>query len=44
MSIKATALCCPIAHDSTRALYELIYQLHTGQGLWWLGLLPGFAP
>ncbi len=31
------------AHDSMRALYELIYQLHTGQGLWWLGLLLGFC-
>ncbi|WP_247255099.1 PepSY domain-containing protein [Pseudomonas moorei] len=29
------------AHDSMRALYELIYQWHTGQGLWWLGLILG---
>ena len=24
-----------------REVYELVYQLHTGQGLWWLGLLLG---
>jgi sulfite reductase (NADPH) flavoprotein alpha-component len=28
-------------HNSTRDIYELIYQLHTGEGLWWLGLLLG---
>ncbi|MDO9640585.1 MAG: PepSY domain-containing protein [Pseudotabrizicola sp.] len=29
------------AHDTARRTYELIYQLHTGEGLWWLGLLLG---
>ncbi|MGV8897758.1 MAG: PepSY domain-containing protein [Burkholderiaceae bacterium] len=29
------------AHDGIRKTYELIYQLHTGEGLWWLGLLLG---
>lgn len=29
------------AHGSVRSIYELIYQLHTGEGLWWLGLLLG---
>jgi len=29
------------AHGSMHNLYELIYQLHTGEGLWWLGLLLG---
>lgn len=29
------------AHNHWRKLYELIYLLHTGQGLWWLGLLLG---
>lgn len=28
-------------HSKVRSLYELIYQLHTGEGLWWLGLLLG---
>ena len=31
------------AHDSMRQAYELIYQLHTGQGLWWLGLPLGLC-
>lgn len=31
------------AHDGIRRTYELIYQLHTGQGLWWLGLLLGLS-
>ncbi|BBP53123.1 NADPH flavoprotein [Pseudomonas sp. St386] len=31
------------AHDSMRNVYELIYQLHTGEGLWWLGLLLGLC-
>ncbi|MDA7088292.1 PepSY domain-containing protein [Pseudomonas sp. SA3-5] len=31
------------AHDSARRVYELIYQLHTGEGLWWLGLLLGVS-
>jgi sulfite reductase (NADPH) flavoprotein alpha-component len=29
------------AHDGVRSTYELIYQLHTGEGWWWLGLLLG---
>jgi sulfite reductase (NADPH) flavoprotein alpha-component len=29
------------AHDNARDAYEFIYQLHTGEGLWWLGLLLG---
>jgi sulfite reductase (NADPH) flavoprotein alpha-component len=28
-------------HNPTRNLYELVYQLHTGEGLWWLGLVLG---
>lgn len=31
------------AHDSTHKLYEFIYMLHTGEGLWWLGMLLGLA-
>lgn len=31
------------AHDATRKIYEQIYQLHTGEGLWWLGLLLGLC-
>lgn len=31
------------AHDRTHRLYELVYQLHTGEGLWWLGLLLGLC-
>ncbi|WP_339464269.1 PepSY domain-containing protein [Pseudomonas sp. EA_65y_Pfl2_P74] len=31
------------AHDAMRNLYELIYQLHTGEGLWWLGLPLGLC-
>ena len=30
-------------HDGIRRTYELIYQLHTGEGLWWLGLLLGLC-
>jgi len=29
------------AHSGVREAYELIYQLHTGEGLWWLGLALG---
>lgn len=29
------------AHDTRRNVYEFIYMLHTGQGLWWLGLILG---
>lgn len=32
-----------LAHNLTRRIYETIYMLHTGQGLWWLGLLLGSA-
>lgn len=31
------------AHGGARRAYELIYQLHTGEGLWWLGLLLGLC-
>ncbi|NLY13718.1 MAG: nitric oxide synthase [Gammaproteobacteria bacterium] len=30
-------------HDATHAFYEFMYMLHTGEGLWWLGLLLGLA-
>jgi sulfite reductase (NADPH) flavoprotein alpha-component len=30
-------------HSRTHKLYELIYSLHTGEGLWWLGLLLGLS-
>jgi sulfite reductase (NADPH) flavoprotein alpha-component len=29
------------AHSNVRGISELIVQLHTGEGLWWLGLLLG---
>ena len=28
-------------HGAARRVYETIYMLHTGQGLWWLGLILG---
>ncbi|GAB3402426.1 PepSY domain-containing protein [Massilia agilis] len=31
------------AHSGVRDTYELIYKLHTGEGLWWLGLLLGLC-
>lgn len=31
------------AHGSVREAYELVYSLHTGEGLWWLGLLLGLC-
>src|SRR3546814_9052725 len=31
------------AHNSTREYYELIFKLHTGEGLWWLSLLLGLC-
>lgn len=31
------------ALDGTRRAYELIYQVHTGEGLWWLGLILGMC-
>jgi len=30
-------------HSIARQIYEFIYVLHTGQGLWWLGLLLGVS-
>src|SRR3990167_290362 len=30
-------------HGTPRKIYELIYMLHTGEGLWWLGLLLGLS-
>jgi len=31
------------AHSAAQQVYEFIYTLHTGQGLWWLGLLLGVS-
>jgi sulfite reductase (NADPH) flavoprotein alpha-component len=31
------------AHDSMHKVYQLIYRLHTGEGLWWLGLPLGLC-
>lgn len=31
------------AHSGIRETYELIYSLHTGKGLWWLGLILGLC-
>lgn len=31
------------AHDTTHLFYEFISMLHTGEGLWWLGLILGLA-
>ncbi len=31
------------AHSLARQIYEFIYMLHTGQGLWWFGLLLGVS-
>ncbi len=30
-------------HDRVQGVYALIYKLHTGEGLWWLGLLLGLS-
>ncbi|MEN1929458.1 PepSY domain-containing protein [Luteimonas sp. MJ250] len=30
-------------HGGMRRAYELVYQLHTGEGLWWLGVLLGIC-
>lgn len=30
-------------HTAARHVHEFIYMLHTGQGLWWLGLLLGLS-
>jgi sulfite reductase (NADPH) flavoprotein alpha-component len=31
------------AHNTPRRAYELIYQLHTGEGFWWLSLFLGLC-
>jgi sulfite reductase (NADPH) flavoprotein alpha-component len=31
------------SNNAAQQLYELIFALHTGQGIWWLGLLLGMA-
>lgn len=31
------------AHDATHVFYEFIYMLHTGEGLWWFGIILGLA-
>lgn len=31
------------SHDTTHRLFEFIYMLHTGEGLWWLGVILGLA-
>ncbi|NYT77733.1 PepSY domain-containing protein [Alcaligenaceae bacterium] len=31
------------AHNGTQKAYELIYKLHTGEGLWWLGIILGLC-
>lgn len=31
------------AHSGVREAYELVHQLHTGEGLWWLGLVLGLC-
>lgn len=31
------------AHSNSRKIYEFIYRLHTGEGLWWLGMLLGLS-
>lgn len=30
-------------HSVARQIYEFVYKLHTGRGLWWLGLLLGVS-
>lgn len=30
-------------HSQVREAFELVYRLHTGEGLWWLGLLLGLC-
>jgi sulfite reductase (NADPH) flavoprotein alpha-component len=32
-----------LPHGPARKLYETVYMLHTGEGLWWLGLLLGVS-
>lgn len=31
------------SHPVSHAIYEFIYMLHTGEGLWWLGIVLGLA-
>lgn len=31
------------ANDIPRKIYEFIYMLHTGEGLWWLGMILGLS-
>ena len=31
------------AHSGVREAYELVYKLHTGEGLWWLGFVLGLC-
>lgn len=37
------ALLSYLPHRGAGRAYELIYELHTGEGLWWLGLLLGIC-
>lgn len=37
------ALLSYLPHGGIRRAYELVYELHTGQGLWWLGLILGLC-
>lgn len=37
------ALLSYLPHSGTRRAYELIYELHTGEGLWWLALILGLC-
>lgn len=37
------ALLSYLPHGGIRRAYELVYRLHTGEGLWWLGLLLGLC-
>lgn len=30
-------------HDASHTFYKFIYMLHTGEGLWWLGIILGLA-
>lgn len=30
-------------HDASHRFYKFIYMLHTGEGLWWLGIILGLA-
>lgn len=37
------ALLSYLPHGRTQRVYELVHELHTGEGLWWLGLLLGLC-